>query len=234
MNNAIPHPVRALAFDAYGTLFDVFAVGDTARQLFGPQAEVLLNTWRSKQLEYTWLRALMNCYQDFERVTLQALRYACRKHDLLCNRTVEQKLMKAYFRLSPFPEVPRVLTRLKQAGCRCVILSNGTPAMLAAAVESAGIDAYLDAILSAHQVRTYKPHPAVYQLAVEYFQQPASQIGFVSSNGFDVIGATAFGLQTIWVNRKQTVAEELDLTPRFIGQNLQAVLEATQIPESGN
>ncbi|RMG68408.1 MAG: haloacid dehalogenase type II [Calditrichaeota bacterium] len=223
-------PIHSLAFDAYGTLFDVFAVGDAAKQIFGVHADAVLATWRSKQLEYTWLRALMNRYADFETVTVQALRYACRRHGLQCSREVERKLMEAYYRLAAFPEVPDVLVRLKKAGCRCVILSNGTPEMLNAAVRSAGLTPFLDAVLSAHQVQTYKPHPAVYQLAVEFFQQPADRIGFVSSNGFDVAGATSFGLQTFWINRNQTVAEELDLKPRFTGGNLQSVLETLQIP----
>ena len=199
--------IRACVFDAYGTLFDVHsAVGRLAAEI-GPGAEALSRLWRTKQLEYTWLRALMGRHADFWQVTGEALDYALEATAV--DPGVRERLMEAYLALDAYPEVPAVLERLRAAGLRVAILSNGEGRMLAAGARSAGIEDLLDATLSVEEVGVYKPHPEVYRLAVERLGVEAGAIAFQSSNAWDIHGASTFGLRAVWINRTRAPRERL-------------------------
>lgn len=200
--------IGACVFDAYGTLFDVHSAVGRLRADVGPKADELSRLWRTKQLEYTWLRALMGKHQDFWQVTGDALDYA------LASTGVEpaalrKPLMDAYLTLDSYPEVDAMLARLKAAGLKLAILSNGEPGMLKAAVDGAGIGGHLDEVLSVETVGIYKPHPSVYQLAVDRLGVSAGAIAFQSSNAWDVNGASSFGLRPVWINRFGAPAERL-------------------------
>jgi 2-haloacid dehalogenase len=199
--------IRACVFDAYGTLFDVHSAVDRLRPQIGAQADELSQLWRSKQLEYAWLRALMGRHADFWQVTGDALDYALAHTGV--GAPVRDSLLQAYLTLDAYPEVADVLHRLRAAGLKLAILSNGAPAMLAAAVEHAGIGALLDEVLSVEEVGVYKPDPRVYRLAVDRLSVRPGQIAFESSNAWDVNGAACFGLRPVWINRFGAPAERL-------------------------
>ena len=199
--------IQACVFDAYGTLFDVHSAVARLRDQVGGQADALSQLWRTKQLEYTWLRALMGRHADFWQVTGDALDYALARTSV--DRAMREPLMQAYLALDAYPEVPDVLRRLRDAGRKTAILSNGEPKMLEAGAQSAGIDSLLDAILSVEEVGIFKPHPKVYQLAVDRLGVAADRIAFQSSNAWDVSGAGAFGLRAVWINRLGAPPERL-------------------------
>jgi 2-haloacid dehalogenase len=199
--------IEACVFDAYGTLFDVHSAVARLRAGVGARADELSQLWRTKQLEYTWLRALMGRHADFWRVTGDALGYALARTGV--DPAVRESLMQAYRSLDAYPEVPDVLRRLREAGLRTAILSNGAPEMLAAGARSAGIEELLDAILSVEDVGVFKPHPEVYRLAVARLGVAADRIAFQSSNGWDVHGAATFGLRAVWINRLGMPPERL-------------------------
>ena len=211
---------RAFVFDAYGTLFDVHSIVDTARAItLDPQALSLL--WRQKQLEYTWLRSLMDRYEDFWVVTGQALRYAMRRLGITATEAQVATLMDAYLTLLPFPEVPSALRAL--AGAPLAILSNGSPRMLESAVRSSGLDGVFAHVLSVDAVAMYKPSPRVYEMASRALGVEPREILFVSSNGWDVAGASSFGFRTCWCNRANAPAEELEVTPDYEVDRLDAI-----------
>lgn len=200
--------IRACVFDAYGTLFDVHSAVDRLRPQIGDQADALSQLWRTKQLEYTWLRALMGRHAHFWQVTGEALDYALER--LAIDPTsIREPLMAAYLVLHAYPEVPEVLGRLRAAGLKLAILSNGEPEMLDAAVTDAGIGDLLDAVLSVEEVGIFKPHPTVYRLAVDRLRVRPDQVAFHSSNAWDVSGAACFGLRPVWINRFGMPAERL-------------------------
>jgi len=199
-------PIRGYVFDAYGTLFDVHSVVEAGREITSDPA-ALSTTWRQKQLEYTWLRALMGTYADFWVVTEAALRYSIRRLGLGATEAQVRRLMDAYLSLACFPEVKAALERL--AGRPRAVLSNGAPRMLAAAVASSGLAPHLEHVISVDTVKTYKPSPRVYALGPGTLGIPAGELLFVSSNGWDVAGAKAFGYRVAWCNRTGAPAEEL-------------------------
>jgi 2-haloacid dehalogenase len=200
--------IRGYVFDAYGTLFDVHSVVETGREITADPL-MLSATWRQKQLEYTWLRALMGRYEDFWTVTEAALRFALRRLALPATEGQVRRLLAAYLSLACFPEVKAALERL--APRSRAILSNGSPRMLEAAVASSGLGPLLAHVLSVDAVRTYKPSPAVYALGPKALGIPAGELLFVSSNAWDVAGAKAAGYQVAWCNRTGAPAEELGL-----------------------
>jgi 2-haloacid dehalogenase len=204
--------VRACVFDAYGTLFDVNSAAQQAQNVLHEKWQQLAEVWRMKQLQYTWLRSLTGRHVDFWQLTVEALEFALDSLQL-GNAQLRDKLMELYLQLSVHPEVPNTLLRLKTGGLKCAILSNGSPRMLAAAVKNAGIKDLLDAVLSVEEVKVYKPHPAVYQLAVDRLSLKASAICFVSSNGWDAYSAKAFGFHVIWCNRSNQAPERIPETP---------------------
>jgi 2-haloacid dehalogenase len=204
--------IRACVFDAYGTLFDVHSAVAGLRDRIGPKVDDLSRLWRIKQLEYTWLRALMGRHADFWQVTGDALDHACAT--LGVDRApIREPLMQAYLALDAYPEVGAVLERLRRGGIRLAILSNGEPKMLAAGAKSAGIDRLLDAVLSVEEVGIYKPHPKVYQLALDRLGVRADEVAFMSSNAWDVHGAACFGLRPVWINRSGAPRERLPEGP---------------------
>jgi 2-haloacid dehalogenase len=209
--------IRGYLFDAYGTLFDVHSVIEAARDVTGDPA-ALSAMWRQKQLEYTWLRALMGRYEDFWAITEAALRYALRRLELRAADAQIRRLMDAYLTLACFPEVPAALQRL--APRPRAVLSNGSPRMLAAAVASSGLAGMLDPLLSVDAVRTYKPSPEVYALGPRALGLPAGDLLFVSSNAWDVAGAKAFGYRVAWCNRIGAPPEALGLEPDYVVTSL--------------
>lgn len=204
--------IEACVFDAYGTLFDFGAAARSCADVLGEDAPRLTALWRDKQLSYTWLRAAQKRHADFWQVTGDALDFALETLGRT-NPSLRDRLMNLYLALEPFPEVPETLARLKAQGLRLAILSNGSPAMLSAAVDAAGIGPLLDVTLSVEEVGVFKPDPRVYQLAVDRLGCSASAIAFQSSNGWDAYAASAFGLTVVWCNRCAQKPERLPGAP---------------------
>ena len=204
--------IKACLFDAYGTLFDFAAAARGCRDVLGADADRLTALWRDKQLQYTWLRSLQGHYADFWQVTGDALDFAL--ETLGIDRPgLRDRLMTLYLTLETFPEVPDTLRRLRQAGLRTAILSNGSPRMLDAIVTAAGIGELLDAVLSVEEVGVYKTHPKVYRLAVDRLGVEPSAISFQSSNAWDAYAASAFGMRVVWCNRYGQQPERLPGKP---------------------
>lgn len=195
-----PIPARAVVFDAYGTLFDVAAAAARLRGELGEACDPLAALWRDKQLQYTWLRAAQGRHADFRTVTGEALDFCLAALDLE-RPGLRDRLMALYDALAPYPETAEILDRLAASGLRLAILSNGTPAMLAAAVEAAGLGEMFEAVISVEEVGVYKPAPAVYRRAVDRLGIAPGEIAFVSGNAWDIHAASAFGFRTLWCNR---------------------------------
>lgn len=215
--------VKACVFDAYGTLFDFAAAARGCRDVLGEDIDRLSALWRDKQLQYTWLRAAQGRHADFWQVTGDALDFALETLGI-AKPGIRDRLMTLYLTLDAFPEVPGVLKQLKAAGMRTAILSNGSPRMLDAAVKGAKLEGLFDAVLSVEEVGVYKPHPKVYQLAVDRLGVPASAISFQSSNAWDAYAASAFGMQVVWCNRYGQRRERLPGSPN------QEVKSLTELP----
>lgn len=201
-------PIRTLAFDAYGTLFDVFSVTALCEEIFPGNGSALAQLWRAKQLQYSLLRSLMERHQDFWRLTEDGLVYAARSLGLNLTAQQRRRLMDSYLTLAAFPDVRPGLETLKKQGVRLAILSNGEPKMLRAAAESAGIAPLLDAIISVEIVRVFKPSPRVYNLVSERLGAVTGAVGFVSSNSWDIAGAGSAGLTTFWIQRTAAEPQE--------------------------
>lgn len=209
--------IKACVFDAYGTLFDVHAAAAALKEEIGPQADQLSAVWRTKQLEYTWLRSLIPAYKPFWEVTQEGLDYAMEEVGLAGRKDLRQKLLDLYFQLSAYPEVPEMLAKLKAAGLKTAILSNGSMDMLDGAVDSAGIRDVLDAVLSVESVGIFKPDPRIYQLVTDHFGlEDRSSVAFMSSNGWDAFSASNYGFQVAWVNRMGKPAERLPGEPNAV------------------
>ncbi|MDZ4737838.1 MAG: haloacid dehalogenase type II [Rhodospirillaceae bacterium] len=202
----------ACVFDAYGTLFDIGTPAEVCREALGEAAASLTALWRRKQLEYTWLRSLMGKYADFSQVTADALDVALAALAIEPGR-LRQRLLDSYLALDVYPEVPLALQRLRERGIALLILSNGTRPMLDAICARNNIAALFDDILSVDAVGIFKPHPSVYKLATTRLGVAPGDIAFVSSNGWDIAGGSAFGFRTIWVNRAGHPVERLPGTP---------------------
>lgn len=218
---------KAVLFDAYGTLFDVYSVGLLAEQLFPGQGQALGQIWRDKQIEYTRIVTTSNHgahYKPFWELTQAGLRYACKKLKLTLTTEAEQQLMNQYRHLSAFPENREVLQALKKLGVVTGILSNGDPEMLGIAVRSAGLEGLLDHVISVDSVRLYKTAPEAYALGEKATGLKAAQIAFVSCNAWDALAATWYGYQTLWVNRYSLPFEELGTQPTRSGDSLKDVL----------
>jgi 2-haloacid dehalogenase len=224
MPPSISSPPRAVLFDAYGTLFDVYCVGALAERLFPGHGERLTQLWRDKQIEYSHLSSMSRRYRPFWDLTLAGLRYASARLKLDLSDSAQAALMSQYLHLLPFPENLDVLQALKQRRVRAGMLSNGDPDMLRAVVDSAGFGGLLDPLLSAQAVQRFKTDDAVYALGPRALGLPAGDILFVSSNGWDAVGATWFGYTTLWVNRAGLPLEALDTSPTRIGSSLRDVL----------
>ena len=218
--------IKALAFDAYGTIFDVHSVIALCEEFFPGRGTALSQLWRTKQLEYTWLRSLMAAYEDFWKITEASLSFACESLGLQLTSDKRARLMDAYLHLTPYPDVAPALVRLSTLPL--AILSNGAPHMLADVVVNANLSRHFKHLLSVDTVKIYKPHATVYQLAPETFGVRANEIGFVSSNSWDVIGATHFGFRTFWINRGKQPLDELGFQPYRVVSSLGEVADALQ------
>jgi 2-haloacid dehalogenase len=204
--------IKACVFDAYGTLFDVHSAVGKFYERLGDVADQVSNIWRTKQLEYTWLRSLMKKHADFWQVTKDGLDYALDVYNI-SDIDLRNDLVEAYLHLKCYPEVPDTLARLKDRGRQIAILSNGSPAMLEAVVKSNSLEDLVPTILSVEKVGVFKPAPVVYQIAVDSLGVAADKIVFMSANAWDAVGATAFGLRVAWINRFGQRPERLPFQP---------------------
>jgi 2-haloacid dehalogenase len=206
--------VRACVFDAYGTLFDVASAAQRCSEALGELTPRLAALWRDKQLQYSWLRTVQGRHADFWQVTGDALDFALDALGI-ADSSLRDRLMRLYLTLDAYPEAPTVLRQLREAGFATAILSNGSPAMLAAAVDHAGLGGMLDHVLSIEDVGVYKPHPSVYRLACDRLGLDAGAIAFVSSNGWDAWAASAYGMRVLWCNRYRQGHERLPGSPDY-------------------
>uniref|UniRef100_UPI003BA8F047 haloacid dehalogenase type II n=1 Tax=Stappia sp. TaxID=1870903 RepID=UPI003BA8F047 len=223
MSTPAQRPISAFVFDAYGTLFDVHAAVRRHAGDLGPEAQRLSAIWREKQLEYSWTRALMGRYLDFWVLTEQALDTAMSIVGV-SDAALRGRLLEAYWKLDCYQEVPSVLKKLKDGGHRLAILSNGSPAMLEAAVAAAGIGDLLDEVFSVDMLKTYKTSQDVYEIVTNHFRIYPEAVSFQSSNRWDIAGATAFGFRSVWINRTGAADEYADLPPVAVLNDLQGLL----------
>lgn len=214
-------PGTCIAFDAYGTLFNVYSIGALAEEIFPGKGAAIAETWRVAQIDATRIRTLCDRYRDFRAITEDALVFAIKKLGLEAPGSAIARLMGQYDRLTAFPENLAVLAGLKADGHGLAILSNGTPGMLDSAIAAAGMEGIFEHVLSVDAVRKFKTAPEAYRLAVDAFGVPAEEIVFVSSNGWDVCGATWFGFRTFWVNRAGNVLDPYGVTPHGEGRSLE-------------
>ena len=220
-----PAPPKAVLFDVYGTLLDVYSVGLRAEQMFPGAGERLARAWRDRQIEYSRLVSMSGRYRPFWQLTRDALHVSAAALRLPLDAAGEDSLMNEYRHLSAFPENRAVLQSLADRGIRAGILSNGDPEMLAVAIRSAGLTELVDPILSVHATRRYKTDPAAYALGPVALGLPAAEILFVSSNCWDAIGAAWYGFTTLWVNRADAPMERLGIAPTRVGSSLRDVLD---------
>lgn len=217
--------IKAVAFDAYGTLFDVYSIGVLAEDLFPGKGAQLATIWRDKQIEYTRVRTLSDKYANFWQVTVDALTYSCEFLNLDLTEASRDRLMRQYAELSAFPENVEQLMRLREAGITLSVLSNGTPWMLEQAMKASGLAEYFEHILSVDSVKRFKTAPEAYQMGSDALGSKAMNILFVSSNCWDICGATWFGYRTIWLNRYGLPLDRLGVKPHRIGSSLQDVAD---------
>lgn len=221
-------PITTCVFDAYGTLFDVAAAARRAasepgRERFAERWPAIAAHWRNKQLQYTWLRAVMGQHTDFWSVTADGLDWALEAEGLDGDAELRERLLQLYWELDAYPEVPKMLAALKERGLATAILSNGTPDMLAAAVRSAGIEALLDDVLSVESVGIYKPADQVYDMVGARFGCARDEVLFVSSNGWDAAAAAGYGFHTIWANRAGEPMDRLPARPETVMADLTGI-----------
>jgi 2-haloacid dehalogenase len=217
----VPQKCRAFLFDAYGTLFDVHSVVVQAGAGITGDLEALSQMWRQKQLEFTWLRALMDKYQDFWEITEAALRTALAQLHMEATEAQVRKLLDGYLAPAVFPDARIALDALRDYPR--AILSNGSPVMLEAAVRNSGLYSCFSRVISVDQVKTYKPSPRVYQLGLQALQLPAEEILFVSSNAWDAAGAKAFGYRVCWCNRSARPMDHLGFAPDLVVAGLDQI-----------
>lgn len=213
-------------FDAYGTLLDVHAAIARYRSEAGPDADRLSEIWRTKQLEYSWTLTLAGRYVEFWELTQRALDYALARVPSV-NKALRPKLLDAYFTLDAYPDARTTLRGLKSKGHKTAILSNGSPDMLNGAVDAAGIASDLDAVLSVDVLKIFKPRQEVYALVTDHFACKPGEVTFVSSNRWDVMGATTFGFDACWINRSNMPDEYADFAPRQVLRDLTALVNVT-------
>ena len=212
----------ALVFDAYGTLFDVHSVQARCEAFWPGKGAQLSQAWRAKQLEYTWHRSLMGRYVPFSQVTGEALLFSCELLKLKIGEREKQSLMNEYLNLAAYPEVPAALGRLQ--GRKLAILTNGSPDMIEPLVKNRGMEKTFAAVLSVDELKVYKPAAAVYELAVKKLKTPKEDVGFVSSNCWDALGAKSFGFTVYWINRTKAPVDRLGFQPDEIVGGMHEVL----------
>ena len=203
--------IKAIIFDAYGTLFDVNSAAEKCKDKIGDKWEVFANYWRTTQLEYTWLRSLMNRHKDFWQVTEDSLDKSMKAFNI--NPSMRDELLNLYKVLSPFKEVPEVLETLKEKKFKLAILSNGTPDLLKELVKSNKLDNIFDDLFSIEQVGIYKPDSKVYDMPIQKYRIKKNEVAFLSANTWDVSGGGNYGFNSIWVNRNKNIFDNLDYKP---------------------
>ena len=214
---------KVVVFDAYGTLFDVNSAAEKCKDKIGNKWEKFANFWRTTQLEYTWLRSLMNRHKDFLEITEDSLEKSMRVFDI--NKNMKNELLSLYKILSPFPEVREVLEKLKKKNLKLAILSNGTPSLLNDLVESNNLKNLFDDLFSIEEVKVYKPDPRVYEMPIKKYNVNADEITFLSANTWDVSGGGNYGYNSIWVNRNKSEFDILDFKPKNEIDNLTQLLD---------
>ena len=215
--------IKAIVFDAYGTLFDVNSAAEKCKGKIGDKWEGFANFWRTTQLEYTWLRSLMKKHKDFWQVTEDSLDKSMKTFKI--DNSMKDELLNLYKVLSPYPEVKEVLKKLKEKECRLAILSNGTPALLNELVKSNNLENIFDDLFSVEEVGIYKPDSKVYDMPIKKYQIKTNEVAFLSSNTWDVSGGGNYGYNAIWVNRNNSIFDNLDYTPKNEVKNLKQLLE---------
>ena len=218
--------IKVVVFDAYGTLYDVYSVVQKCEGVYPGNSQQISQIWRQKQLEYSWLRSLMDCYEDFWTITQDALRYALDEIGLGYNQETIAEILEAYLHLHPYPEVIEALEDFRPH--KLAILSNGNPKMLQELSVNTGLNKYLDHILSADSVKIYQPRSEVYQLVIDHFDVSKKEILFVSSNGWDATGAKSFGFKVGWINRLNKPVEKLGYEPDYTVSNLKELALQTK------
>ena len=217
--------VKAIIFDAYGTLFDVNSAAEKCKGKIGDKWEGFANYWRTTQLEYTWLRSLMNRHKDFWQVTEDSLDKSINAFNI--DKSMRNELLDLYKILKTFPEVKDVLKKLKEKKYKLAILSNGTPALLNDLVKSNNLENIFDDIFSIEEVKIYKPDAKVYDIPVKKYQIQKNEIAFLSANTWDVSGGGNYGYSAIWVNRNNNIFDNLDYKPKNEIKNLKHLLDIT-------
>ena len=215
--------IKAIIFDAYGTLFDVNSAAEKCKGKIGHKWENFANYWRTTQLEYTWLRSLMNRYKDFWRITEDSLDKSMKVFNI--DISMRNELLNLYKKLSPYPEVKKVLNNLKEKNYKIAILSNGTPSLLNELVLSNNLDNVFDDIFSIEEVKIYKPDSKVYNIPIKKYQINKEEVAFLSANTWDVSGGGNFGYNSIWVNRNKNIFDNLDYEPKNEIENLTQLLD---------
>ena len=215
--------IKAIVFDAYGTLFDVNSAAEKCKGKIGDKWEGFANFWRTTQLEYTWLRSLMKRHKNFWQVTEDSLDKSMKAYKI--DASMKSELLNLYKVLSPYPEVKEVLERLKVKEYRLAILSNGTPTLLNELVKSNNLENIFDDLFSIEEVGIYKPDSKVYDMPIKKYQIKADEIAFLSSNTWDVSGGGNYGYNTIWVNRNKNIFDNLDYKPKNEVSNLTQIVD---------
>jgi 2-haloacid dehalogenase len=219
---AIGHSARVLAFDVYGTLIDPFHMQDHLRALFGARAKEATELWRSKQIEYSFRRALMKKYVNFDVCTAQSLQFVCKQLGVSIGQQALGNLLEKYLRLPAYPDVPNALEKLQTDGLQLVACSNGTESAVRTLLDGAGVLSRFSAIISVDPLRTFKPDPAVYEHLAAQVHATKENIWLISSNPFDVVGAKACGLRTAWVQRDpQKVFDPWEFEPDLVVSDLE-------------
>ena len=214
---------KAIIFDAYGTLFDVNSAAEKSKEKLGEKWESFANYWRTTQLEYTWLRSLMNRHKDFWKITEDSLDKSIKVHKI--DNSLRDELLDLYKVLKPFSEVERTLKTLRKSSYKLAILSNGTPSLLNELVNSNSLENIFDDIFSVEDVGVYKPHSKVYDIPINKYKIQKNEVVFLSANTWDVSGAGNYGYQSIWVNRSNNIFDKLDFTPKHEVSNLSELLD---------
>jgi len=215
--------IKAIIFDAYGTLFDVNSAAEKCKDKIGDKWEGFSNYWRTTQLEYTWLRSLMNRHKDFWKITEDSLDKSMKTFNI--DYSMKNDLLNLYKVLSPFPEVPEVLKKLKEKNYKLGILSNGTPALLYELVKSNNLDNIFDDIFSIEEIGIYKPDSKVYDMPIIKYKIQKNEVAFFSANTWDVSGGGNYGYSSIWVNRNNNIFDNLDYKPKEEVKNLKQLLD---------
>ena len=215
--------IKAIIFDAYGTLFDVNSAAEKCKDKIGNKWEDFADYWRTTQLEYTWLRSLMKRHKDFWQVTEDSLDKSMKAYEI--DSSLKSELLDLYKILAPFKEVPEVLKSLKEKNFKLAILSNGTPALLEQLVKSNNLENLFNDIFSVEEVSIYKPDSKVYDIPIKKYQISKNEIAFLSSNTWDVSGGGNYGYNSIWLNRSQSIFDNLDYNPKYKIKNLFELLQ---------